>query len=273
MLTARQGRGSQCHTVVCCLFRRFAADTGYVAHAQDPGKAAVMISRATHELILLHEKVDRQDFLSNLQWHLWHARSKTGYIYEEVDIDAKWTEADMTAWAWENGKAWRATVPESDSEDEDLDFTEIFQNASMRSLCELRDAERQDRTRSLPYYRRAQSVPWELWDHVKGLVFAKAVRAKAAEDTDATGAEDGGNVSGVVSLPMMPHNVSLYPGFQTSQDMWDSVPTALAMHWLPLAKQQHFGQVSQGRGDFSWAAHPSFTALQVLEARSGSVLG
>ena len=31
-----------------------------------------------------------------------------------------------------------------------------------------------------------------------------------------------------MNLPMMHHNASRHPGFQTTQEMWDSVPTALA---------------------------------------------
>ena len=51
------------------------------------------------------------------------------------------------------------------------------------------------------------SVPSELWDHVKDLAFAKAVTAAAGEDADAANAEAHVKVSsGVVNLPMMPHN-------------------------------------------------------------------
>jgi len=253
VLTARQARGSQCHTVVACLFRRYDFDKDFVAHARDPGKVAVMISRATHELILFHERTRDDDFIGRLQNFLWHSRWTRGYSYETLNVDEQhqWTPDEHAAWQWQEDEPWKAALSDSDS-DEDLHFAEIFSDPAMRTLCELREHERQVRRATLPRYRPSSDVPADLWYHVQHLVFAKAVKAEQFDNEDSEEADEAADVkiSAVISLPMLPCNVRLFRSFRNRGEMWDSVPTALAaqissrLEGSTISVQYHKAEVS-----------------------------
>ena len=216
----------------CNLFRRYDFDKDFVAHARDPGKVAVMISRATHELILFHETRD-DDFLGRLQNFLWRSRWTRGYSYEtlNVDEDNEWTPEEQDAWQWQENEPWKDALSDSES-DEDLHFAEIFADPAMRTLCELRENERHVRRATLPRYRPSRDVPADLWNQVQHLVFAKAVKAEQFDDEDSEEADETADVkiSAVISLPMLPCNVRLFRSFPDQREMWDSVPTALAAH-------------------------------------------
>ena len=253
VLTARQARGSQCHTVVACLFRRYDFDKDFVAHARDPGKVAVMLSRATHELILFHERTRDDDFIGRLQNFLWHSRWTRGYSYETLNVDEQhqWTPDEHAAWQWQEDEPWKAALSDSDS-DEDLHFAEIFSDPAMRTLCELREHERQVRRATLPRYRPSSDVPADLWYHVQHLVFAKAVKAEQFDNEDSEEADEAADVkiSAVISLPMLPCNVRLFRSFRNRGEMWDSVPTALAaqissrLEGSTISVQYHKAEVS-----------------------------
>ena len=224
-----------------------------MAHARDPGKVAVMISRATHELILFHERTRDDDFIGRLQNFLWHSRWTRGYSYETLNVDEQhqWTPDEHAAWQWQEDEPWKAALSDSDS-DEDLHFAEIFSDPAMRTLCELREHERQVRRATLPRYRPSSDVPADLWYHVQHLVFAKAVKAEQFDNEDSEEADEAADVkiSAVISLPMLPCNVRLFRSFRNRGEMWDSVPTALAaqissrLEGSTISVQYHKAEVS-----------------------------
>ena len=183
MLTARQARGSQNHTVIVCLFRRYQLDNGFLAHSCDPGKLAVMLSRVTQDLVVFHEanhaghsraarssrssSAAASDPLSRLEQHLWHTRATRNHSYEVLDETARWSAEDVQAWDWQQSKPWMQALVESDSdEEEELSFADIFKDESVRALCDRRDNERQIR-RALP--RRTMGGRWVLIHSHAGL--------------------------------------------------------------------------------------------------------
>ena len=125
-------------------------------------------------------------------------------------------EAENRFKEWQGRGTWQNV--ETDTDDE-LGFSDIFcgDGDKLRSLSELRQQERQFRSKELPTYRRAHEVPLGLWDRVEGLIFARAVMAQFAQGQEQDIIEEDDHdekISAVASLPMVPQLVRRLLGFR-----------------------------------------------------------